>query len=167
MVSVRQAKTPEDYGTARRLIAIMAEWDATETRARGFPADNLLEQNYSQTPEQLMAKFSSPGAAMLIAWVDSEPAGCAGFSNSGNNAAEIHKMFVRPEFRGRGAARALMAAVLSGMKENGFAEARLETVDFMTEAIALYRSFGFEPCDPIHEVLEELKDITVFFRRAV
>jgi GNAT superfamily N-acetyltransferase len=165
MIEVRRAETSNDFEAASKLIAAMAAWDAHETRARGMPSEGLLDLHYNQTPEQLQTKFSHPRAGLLLAWADAAPAGCAGFSRSGENAAELHKMFVQPEFRGRGAARLLMSAVLAAMKAADFSEARLETVDFMTEAISLYRSFGFVPCPPFHDVLPELAAATVFFQR--
>jgi GNAT superfamily N-acetyltransferase len=166
-MEIKKAKTTADFAAARRLIDIMAEWDEAETRAQGFSADKLIPELYSQTPDDLRAKFSAADAAFLIAWDDGQPAGCVAYSRLDGNMAEINKMFVDPDHRGRGCARALMTAALDGVTRAGFSEVGLETVTFMKEAIALYRSFGFEPCEPFHYVIEELKPITVFFRRTV
>jgi len=167
VITVRQAETPGDFEAASRLIAAMAAWDAQETQARGMPSEGLLEMYYSQTVPQLQAKFSHARAGLFLAWAGAAPAGCAGFSYSCEGAAEIHKVFVHPDFRGRGAARSLMMRLLAAMKEADFSEARLETVEFMTEAISLYRSFGFAPCPPFRDVLDELKAVNIFFRRAL
>ncbi|MDB5524789.1 MAG: GCN5-related N-acetyltransferase protein [Rhizobium sp.] len=167
MVSVRQAETGADFKTVWSLIADMGEWDARECAARGIPGSDVIQTYYNYTADRLTAAFSAPGTAMFIARLDGAAAGCCGYADAGDGAAELCKMFVQPDFRGRGAARALVSTVLSGMQESRFSEARLVTVNFMTEAISLYRSFGFDPCAPFEDVPESLKDITVYFKRAL
>lgn len=62
--------------------------------------------------------------------------------------AELKRMFVDPSRRGEGAARALLAALAGRASQSGLACLRLETGIHQPEAIALYRSAGFEECAP-------------------
>ena len=59
-----------------------------------------------------------------------------------DDVAEIKRVYVRPNARGQGIARAIMARLLDDARTERFAVVRLETMDFMHQAIALYRSIG-------------------------
>lgn len=62
--------------------------------------------------------------------------------------AEIKRMYVRPEHRGRGIGRALIDELLDAARAEGFATVRLETMDVLQASIALYRSRGFQDSRP-------------------
>ena len=57
--------------------------------------------------------FDPPGGAFLIAQLDGQPAGCAGWRSHGTSGedAELKRMYVADAARGRGVARALLAAL--------------------------------------------------------
>ena len=57
-------------------------------------------------------------------------------------------MFVRPEFRGRGVARRLLAALEAEAHRAGVRTLRLETGERQPEAIRLYESAGYRPIPP-------------------
>lgn len=48
-----------------------------------------------------------------------------------------------PQHQGHGIGRRILQRLLDDARELGYRSARLETATFMTEAQALYRSFGF------------------------
>jgi len=58
--------------------------------------------------------------------------------------AEIKRMFVRPERRGRGIARSILSELETWAGELGFLECILETGLKQPEAIELYRKSGYE-----------------------
>ncbi|MBW1603922.1 GNAT family N-acetyltransferase [Streptomyces sp. JJ66] len=60
--------------------------------------------------------------------------------------AEIKRMFVVPEARGRGLARAILAQLEADARAAGRTRMVLETGTKQPEAIALYVSAGYEPC---------------------
>jgi GNAT superfamily N-acetyltransferase len=145
----------------------MAEWDVRETRALGLDPRALLDICYSGDAPSLQAQFTAPGAAIHLARVDGVVAGCAGFSAAGDGRAELEKVFVRPAFRGLGIGRALLSTVLDGITAQGYANVRLETAIFMTDAIATYARFGFTPCPPFRDPMPGLEIGSVFMSRAV
>ncbi len=61
---------------------------------------------------------------------------------------EIKRLYVRPQGRGRGIGKALVAAILGEAAHRGYREVKLDTLAKLTEAQALYRSFGFVPVAP-------------------
>ncbi|WP_308126424.1 GNAT family N-acetyltransferase [Rhodococcoides corynebacterioides] len=62
--------------------------------------------------------------------------------------AEIKRMYVRPQARGRGVARAVLAAVERSATEAGRRRLVLETGLRQPEAIGLYTSSGYRPLVP-------------------
>jgi GNAT superfamily N-acetyltransferase len=154
-----------DFEEAHALINAMGEWDAEQSCRFGVPDAELMEFNYGHTVETLMEKFSQRGAAFFLARTGKDAAGCAGYSKLDDGIAELQKMYVRAEARGKGVAKGLMTACLDGMRGDGYAGVRLETVTFMTDAIALYEAFGFTRSVPFRAVPRSLQPITIFMER--
>jgi ribosomal protein S18 acetylase RimI-like enzyme len=154
-----------DFEEAHALITAMGQWDAEQSRKFGVPDVELMEYIYGHTVETLMEEFSQCGAAFFLARVDKDVAGCAGYSKSDDGIAELQKMYVRAEARGKGVAKGLMTACLERMRDDGYASVRLETVTFMIDAIALYEAFGFTRSGPFRAVPPSLQPITIFMER--
>lgn len=90
--------------------------------------------------------FAAPNGAFLVARLENLVSGCGGISRLDDVTAEVRRMYVVPEARGRGVARAILAGLLERARELGYSRARLETGHLQTEALGLYRSAGFAPC---------------------
>jgi GNAT superfamily N-acetyltransferase len=91
-------------------------------------------------------EFDPPEGCFLVATVGGEPAGCGGWRTlaSDPSAAEIKRMYVVPEFRGRGVARAILARLEETARACGKKRVALETGTAQPEAIALYERCGYE-----------------------
>jgi GNAT superfamily N-acetyltransferase len=63
----------------------------------------------------------------------------------------IKRMYVRPEFRGKGIGRVLVEALLAEAQQIGYPTVRLDSVLFMKAAHSLYRSAGFKEIEPYPE----------------
>jgi GNAT superfamily N-acetyltransferase len=87
--------------------------------------------------------FVPPRGAFLVACAGDELVGCAGWRAHGADA-ELKRMFTRPAARGRGVARAVLAAIEKSAREGGCKRVILETGDKQPEAIALYLDCGYE-----------------------
>ncbi|MBQ0973169.1 GNAT family N-acetyltransferase [Streptomyces sp. RK31] len=61
--------------------------------------------------------------------------------------AELKRMYVVEEMRGRGLARRILAALEEDARAAGRVRMVLETGTKQPEAIALYTSSGYEPCE--------------------
>ncbi len=80
----------------------------------------LLEEYYEavgvvkrDSPEEIAGYLSDDGSSLWIAYVDSVPAGCVVLRPlpAVEDATECKRLYVRPEFRGRGIAEALLDAM--------------------------------------------------------
>jgi GNAT superfamily N-acetyltransferase len=96
-----------------------------------------------QTPVD-PAEFAPPRGLFLVGYVDGVPAACGGW-RAHETDVELKRMYVAPAFRGRGLARALLAELERTAAETGYRRVILETGQKQPEAIALYRSAGYEP----------------------
>lgn len=70
--------------------------------------------------------------------------GCGAFKKHENNVAEIKRMFVLPEQRGKGIAMSVLAELETWAKELGYTTCILETSIRLENAIKLYKKLGYE-----------------------
>ena len=128
MIGIRRvAETDEDFlELVRMLDAELARRDGEE---HGF-----------------YAQFNQPVglAGVVVAWLDWEAVGCGAFKKYDDHVAEIKRMFVRPEARGKRIAAAILRELENWAARSDFRECILETGWKQPEAIALYRREGYE-----------------------
>lgn len=84
-----------------------------------------------------------PRSGFLLARVGGVAVGCGAFRPLEEGVAEIKRMYVEPEYRGRGIARRLLAELEARARRHGYAAVRLETGTAQPEAIRLYESAGY------------------------
>lgn len=87
--------------------------------------------------------LAPPGGAFLLIEVDGKPAGFGGIRHLDTGVAEVKTMYVAPPHRGKGIARSLLAELEETAQRHGCHAVRLDTSDYLTEAIALYRTAGY------------------------
>ncbi|MEI2806765.1 MAG: GNAT family N-acetyltransferase [Albidovulum sp.] len=63
---------------------------------------------------------------------------------------EIERLFVRPDYRGRGLGRLLALRVVSEATASGYAVMRLDTLETLDDAMHLYTSLGFRRRPPYY-----------------
>jgi GNAT superfamily N-acetyltransferase len=100
------------------------------------------------------AQFDPPSGAYLLAYLDGTPVASGGWRAMDDNPeghrdgdAEIKRMYVVPEARGRGLARRILAALEEDAQAAGRIRMVLETGTKQPEAIALYLSCGYQPLE--------------------
>ena len=95
-------------------------------------------------PEQ----FAPPRGAFLVGFDDDgQPVCGGGLKPLGPDVVEIKRMYVVPEARGRGVARALLGALEEAARDLGYAIVRLDTGPKQPAAEHLYRSSGYTEID--------------------
>ncbi|MFD7685727.1 GNAT family N-acetyltransferase [Streptomyces sp. NPDC059781] len=101
------------------------------------------------------ADFRPPNGTYLIAYDESDvPVASGGWRTQDANGegnrdgdAELKRMYVTEQMRGRGLARRILAALEEDARAAGRTRMVLETGTKQPEAIALYTSSGYEPCE--------------------
>jgi GNAT superfamily N-acetyltransferase len=79
----------------------------------------------------------------LVADLDGAPVGCAGLQQLDAATAELRRVFVRDEARGRGVGRALLDEIATAARALGYERIRLDTGDRLHAARALFLAAGF------------------------
>jgi GNAT superfamily N-acetyltransferase len=99
---------------------------------------------------QLPGECAPPAGAVLLARTQTQVAGCVLLHPCEAGVAEVKRLYVRPATRGHGIGSALMQAAIHAARNAGCSTLRLETLEAMREAVALYGALGFVEAAPWH-----------------
>ena len=111
---------------------------------------DLTFQNFEQELIHIADIYMPPDGALLLAKQDGIPAGCVGLRKMEVRRCEMKRLYVRPEFRGKGLGKALCSRIILKGRQLGYREMLLDTLSTMTGAQALYRSHGFRETVPYY-----------------
>jgi GNAT superfamily N-acetyltransferase len=139
-VRIREA-SPDD---APLILAFIRDLAAYERLAEEVVAteDAIRETLFGETPR----------AEVLIAELDGSPVGFALYFHNystflGQAGIYLEDLFVRPEVRGRGVGRALLAELAATALRRGCGRLEWAVLDWNEDAIGFYRRLGALPCD--------------------
>ena len=97
--------------------------------------------------------YFEEGAGIWLAWLAEKVIGCIALRAMPqfDENSEVKRLYVRPEYRGRGIAAALHDALQTYATAFGYRWLYLDTADNMTAAIRFYESHGCERCARYNE----------------
>lgn len=113
-----------------------------------------------------VAQLLDQGVAFFLIHSEGAPVGCGGVKFVGaedGDYGEVKRMYVRPPFRGRGLARAMLDHLASYTLTQAVTLLRLETGVHQHDAIALYERAGFTRIPPFGEYRED--PLSLFFEK--
>ena len=123
----------------------------------------ITEEYYSKAAGGLKKRegyvqynLSSAIPDVLIAYEDGKAVGCAGLKKYSEEDIEIKRVWVEPDFRGKGIAFSMMQYLEKKALQKGFQRMILQTRPVMEDAISLYRKLGYSFIDnyPPYDRLE-------------
>jgi ribosomal protein S18 acetylase RimI-like enzyme len=133
VVTIRQARTPEDLEAIRELFTEYAV-------SLGI---NLGFQDFASEVSTLPGAYGPPAGRLLLGEIASECAGCVGLRPWAPGVCEMKRLYVRPAFRGQRLGEALAEAVIAEARQLRYTCMRLDTLPAMRDAQGLYRRLGF------------------------
>jgi pimeloyl-ACP methyl ester carboxylesterase/GNAT superfamily N-acetyltransferase len=107
---------------------------------------NMYPEWTPDVPPRMGARDVEPPAGRwLVAYKDGCAVGCAGLKRIDDQAAEIKRIYVAPQARGAGVARALLTRLEQLAQAIGYERVRLDTGKQQAASVALFSSSGYEP----------------------
>lgn len=108
----------------------------------------LYEGEADIGPTREAPMFVPPDGVFVVIREDGKAIACGGVCRFDDTRAELKRMYVVPEARGRGLGREILVALETQACRFGYTSVVLETGDRQPEALGLYRAFGYEriPC---------------------
>lgn len=80
---------------------------------------------------------------VLVAYENNTPIGCASFKRYDDKSAEVKRVFVKEEYRGKQVGRQLMESLEQLARDKGYSYLILESGEPLVAAMRLYRSLGY------------------------
>ena len=134
-----QAESPDQITQARELFLEYAQ-------SLGF---SLCFQNFDQELASLPGGYAAPQGRLLLVEYEGQLAGCIALHKLADGICEMKRLYLRPQFRGKGLGRALAETVIAEARVIGCGRIRLDTVEpVMPNAVAMYRRLGFKEIEP-------------------
>ena len=130
-MSVEARRTAPDDPVALALVAAMVDEMGT-----------LYEPGLARSP-LAPEELGPPGGGFVVLWGEGRVIAGGGIKRLDDRACEIKRMYVVPDARGRGAGRALLAALEELGRELGYAVARLDTGTRQPGAQRMFERAGY------------------------
>lgn len=138
--ALREATGADDIARARALFEEYAAWLGVD----------LCFQGFNEELATLPGAYARPRGRLLLAGRPGDAFGCIALRPLDERAGEVKRLYVQPRARGQGWGRRLAAALVEEARSAGYVELKLDTLERMDEALALYGSLGFARCAPYY-----------------
>jgi putative acetyltransferase len=146
IITGEQPDTPDAIALITELEAILEPQYPRASR-HGFSIERLIKE----------------AVPFFVLRAGGVAAGCGGVKLFGTDYGEIKRMYVRPQFRGRGFAKLMLNHLADYAQARGVALLRLETGIHQHEAIGLYERMGFYRIPPFGEYRDD--PLSLFYEK--
>ncbi|MEM2839495.1 MAG: GNAT family N-acetyltransferase [Thermoplasmata archaeon] len=109
---------------------------------------DLCFQDFDRELRELPGEYAEPHGRLILAKYDGKCVGCVGLRKLQADICEMKRLYVKPGYRGRGIGKELARRIIAEARAIGYRKMRLDTISDMIEAIALYKSLGFNEIGP-------------------
>jgi putative acetyltransferase len=141
-LTIAAAASPGQIAQTRELFLEYA-------KSLGF---SLCFQNFDTELAGLPGDYAPPEGRLLLTEWQGQLAGCGALHKLETDICEMKRLYLRPEFRGKGIGRTIAERLIAEAREIGYQRMRLDTVaPVMKDAGAMYRRLGFKEIAPYRE----------------
>jgi ribosomal protein S18 acetylase RimI-like enzyme len=139
LLTITVAESAEQIAQVRELFLEYA-------KSLGF---SLCFQSFDQELAGLPGEYAPPDGRLLLVVHEGQLAGCVALHKLDTGICEMKRLYLRPQFRGKGLGRFLAERIISEARAIGYSRLRLDTVEpVMKDAVAMYRKLGFKEIAP-------------------
>jgi len=152
-LNIIQVENDEYKADLRDLFSEYLEWVLLMCEKEfnvNLNVKELVKDAVNRSIEELN-KYFPPKGRLFLCKYQTQIAGTASMRYIGNKIGEIKRMYVRPQYRGKGIGRSLLEILIKEVKNLEYSKLRLDSGPFMKEARALYHSVGFRDINPYPE----------------
>src|SRR5260370_39856464 len=114
-----QADSPAQIAQARELFLEYA-------KSLGF---SLCFQNFDKELAGLPGDYAPPEGRLLLVEYEGQLASCVALHKLESGVCEMKRLYLRPQFRGKGLGRALAERIIAEGRQIGYQQMRLDTVE--------------------------------------
>lgn len=163
MIDIHHAASEPQLDQVRHLLRAFVDWHRRRhSEDRQLIEDYFEDKTFQEELARLPGPYAPPKGRLLLAHFNGQTAGCAALRAIDGRACEMKRMFVYPEFHGKGIGRALAEQLVQEAKDIGYRSMLLDTSFRQKEAQHLYKKIGFQPIEPYYDLPDELKNWLVF-----
>jgi putative acetyltransferase len=127
------ANTDEEYKYATMLFKEYAAWLNIDLGFQHFDAELM----------RIKTMYGLPQGGIILCKAGDEFIGCVGIRKIDSDTAELKRMFIKPAFQKQGIGKVLLQKAVELAKTLDYTAIRLDTLNYMTSAIKLYKQYGF------------------------
>jgi putative acetyltransferase len=113
---------------------------------REFKIDRPGTVYFDPTTDNLYELFKTPGSVYWVAEAKGAIAGgCGIYPTPGlpEGCAELVKLYLLPQWRGKGIGRELMEKCFESARQSGYSQLYLESLPELSKAVSMYLNSGF------------------------
>jgi ribosomal protein S18 acetylase RimI-like enzyme len=141
-IDIAEARWPDDRDTVLALFRAYID---------GLGID-LSFQGVDEELASLPGKYARPAGLVLLARDETGAAiGTVAYRPFAPGTCEMKRLYVAPQWRKRGAGWLLCDRLLAEARTAGYRRMLLDTGDWLTPALALYRALGFTEVPAYYE----------------
>ena len=137
------------------------EDDLTGAQIAALLRLHLDEMHQWSPPESVHAmpikRLRAPDVTFYAAWADDRLAACGAIKHLDGQHGELKSMRAHPDWRGKGAGKAMLHHLLAVARARGYTRVSLETgrPEPFLPARRLYESHGFAECPPFGDYVSD------------
>jgi putative acetyltransferase len=104
---------------------------------------NLDFQHFDDELKTLQQMYAAPEGGIILCRHKEAYIACVAVRKIKEEVAELKRMFVQPQYQGKGIGKMLLEKSLALARQCGYKKIRLDTLNYMQPAIKLYKANGF------------------------
>ena len=134
------ASGEEQMNAAASMFKSYAQWLSID----------LSFQHFEEELQQLQQMYAPNVGGIILCRQGNEFIGCVGIRKLTETTAELKRMFVLPDYQGKGIGKELLKQAFFLAKNCGYKSVKLDTLNTMLQAMNFYKKNGFIEIAPYY-----------------